>query len=814
MISAKHLLPLVLVTGTLLHAVPNLEVNSAPDRWSAPFEVLDQPKGVYGEYRRTAEIYHKGAAQAAVRFDQDMLEVKFRCPVPQGVKLNIDDASPAGKGEYVEFFFSPSPEPIPYFHYTVNVNGKKKAQKLTAVGVNDPKWRSRFTAKVKHAPAGYEVLIRIPCGELGVSATKPGALFRGNFTRCGDTAGGLSTWAPVGRNFHSPTLFGKLISGSFQIFLEQRLRDVEKRLAAVGNPDTKQYRTVKRQAMRLHDAIQECNSDPEVFADLENSLAQLNFELARMEYGRDLLVWRTDPWNNDFSLRNGTKGLEKISITVPANGQTYFGFALTNFSDLPYLGRIKWFSKYNPHSFDGSGSPHADRLKLFEMLELCNLNRLPIFDPLAPLPLNSVVRTPARSTTPLLMRIDATGWKPGIYSGELAVKSSRPEFPTSLIPLEIRVSPVDVSACTPDVVYYSYAFHRWNSDKNHELLKLYAEHGANTLLIQFSSVNQLRNVWPEINAAGQINPETIDMKPFDSIIDRALAAGFPHERLKLMLDFVRLKYIRFRGNKTAVSEGSDAFAKAVADTLHIWFKHWKAKYGITADRILIQSVDEADGDVDIPGTPIAQSLHLARKLKEIDPSFRLMQNSLMLYRTPKDTVLKNMRVQAEYFDVFCPLRWNVPRETQDIWRGKELWSYLVLDNNTPPCIYRRMFWLNFRDGMNGVCPFWHMEEHAGGDGFEFFTGWANGIRSNYGGVYADITHGAILTSRRLEAHNLGREDYRLMDFCRRKLAERPDGKMSLELKQIVSEAASGGAMSALDAGRVKLEQLAERLATR
>ena len=242
--------------------------------------------------------------------------------------------------------------------------------------------------------------------------------------------------------------------------------------------------------------------------------------------------------------------------------------------------------------------------------------------------------------------------------------------------------------------------------------------------------------------------------------------------------------------------------------------HWKAKYGITADRILIQSVDEADGDVDIPGTPIAQSLHLARKLKEIDPSFRLMQNSLMLYRTPKDTVLKNMRVQAEYFDVFCPLRWNVPRETQDIWRGKELWSYLVLNNNTPPCIYRRMFWLNFRDGMNGVCPFWHMEEHAGGDGFEFFTGWANGIRSNYGGVYADITHGAILTSRRLEAHNLGREDYRLMDFCRRKLAERPDGKMSLELKQIVSEAASGGAMSALDAGRVKLEQLAERLATR
>ncbi len=102
-----------------------------------------------------------------------------------------------------------------------------------------------------------------------------------------------------------------------------------------------------------------------------------------------------------------------------------------------------------------------------------------------------------------------------------------------------------------------------------------------------------------------------------------------------MLDFVCLKYIRFRSNKTAVPEGSDAFAKAVANTLHVWFKHWKGKYGITADRILIQPVDEADGDTDVPESSIAQSLQLARRLKGIDPSFRLMQNSLMLYKTHK-----------------------------------------------------------------------------------------------------------------------------------------------------------------------------------
>ena len=72
-----------------------------------------------------------------------------------------------------------------------------------------------------------------------------------------------------------------------------------------------------------------------------------------------------------------------------------------------------------------------------------------------------------------------------------------------------------------------------------------------------------------------------------------------------------------------------------------------------------------------------------------------MQNSLMLYKTPNNTVLKNMHAQAECFDIFCSLRRNLSRETQDIWRGKELWSYLVLSSNTQPYIYRRMFWLNF-----------------------------------------------------------------------------------------------------------------------
>ena len=811
----KHtlLILLFLIPAILrLHALPCLEITSSPDHRTGPFTVLDQAKGVFGQYRRAPEIFHQSAAQAALRFDHDTLEVQFRCPVPPGLSLKPDPASSAGKGEYVEFFFSPSPKALPYFHYTVNVNGKKQARKLSAPGIPDPKWRSSFRAEVKTTREGYEVLMRIPCGELGITGTGNASLFRGNFTRGGDTAGGLSTWAPVGRNFHSPQLFGKLIAGGFQPYLEQRLSSLLRRLSVFQGNAPGECDQIRRRAERLKNALPECKDSPETFADLEDALTQLDFSLLHLEHGTNLLVWETSPWNNDFSLRPGTGGVEKISITVPCNGKVCFGLALTNFSTRPYLGRIKWFSKYNPHSFDGSGAPGADRIKLFEILELSDFNSMPLFDPLLELPLGSLVRTPPQTTTPLLIRVDGRSWKPGIYAGELAVKSERADFPTRIIPLEIRVSPVDVSGCSPDLVYYSYAFHRWNNDKNHELLKLYAGYGADTLVIQFTSATCFSRVWPKLDAAGRIQKESIDMRQIDSVIDRAFAAGFPRNSIKIMLDFARLKNMRFRTDGAAKPErGSETFAEALADTLHFWCGHWKKKYGIPQERILIQTIDEADGDVDNPESPIAQSLLLARQLKKLDPAFRLFANSLMLYKTPAATVMKNMRAQAEYFDVFCPLRWQVPEETMKIWRSRELWSYLVLSNTAHPLIYRRMFWQNFRDGMRGVCLFWHMEEHAGGDGFDFQNGWANGIRTNYGAVYADITYGKVLPSRRLEAHSLGREDYRLMDFCRRKLAERKDPGMNQRLQQIVSRGAAAKTMNELDGERQKLDALAEAL---
>ncbi len=809
----RTLLPLLLFTMSLAYAGSNLVIGRQFDHWSTPFEVLDQPKGAYGEYRRADAAFHHAAARTALRFAGDMLEIKFRCPVPPGMKLNTDAASPCQKGEYVEAFLSPSPDSFPYFYYAVNVNGKKTAKKFTAIGLNTPDWRSRFEAEVKLIPEGYEVVMKIPYRELEISNPRAGQLFRGNFTRCGDTTGGLSTWAPVGRNFHSPSCFGQLISGSLQAWLQQRLLVAGNRLAAINSTNGELRKTIERRIARLRDTVATLNNDPDSFPEIEKALVQLDFEFAKLKYGRNLLVWQTAPWENDFTFSSDTAPLEKIHITVPANGQTYFGFALTNLSDTPYLGRIKWFSKYSPYSFNGAGNPPYDnRLELFEMLELCNFNHMPVFDPLIPLPLGSVVRVPAQSTTPLLMHINAVNWKPGKYSGQLAVKTSRPEFETTLIPLEITVSPVDVSGCEPDVVYYSYTFHRWNNDKNRALLKLYADHGANAILFQLSDSAPFNHVYPQLDEAGNADLGSIDMEQFDSVIDRAIAAGFPRQRLKLIFDLGGPGQALRRNHKQPpFAMDSEVFEKAMGDTLHFWYKHWQEKYGITPDRIFLMPKDEAEGDVDDPASSIAQSLAFARMLKKIDPAFRTWTNSIMLYNTSKEQLLKNLRAQVQYFDVLCPLRWNIPRETFDIWKGKELWSYLVLSNNTAPAVYRRMFWQNFRDGMTPIATFWHMEEQAGGDGFEFFIGWPNGIRSNYGAVYSDITNGTVLSSRRLEAHSLGVQDYKLMEFCRRKLAEHPDPEICRQFNAIIKEAASANKMSEIDAGRKGLETLAGQL---
>ena len=73
--------------------------------------------------------------------------------------------------------------------------------------------------------------------------------------------------------------------------------------------------------------------------------------------------------------------------------------------------------------------------------------------------------------------------------------------------------------------------------------------------------------------------------------------------------------------------------------------------------------------------------------------------------------------------------------------------------------------------------------------------------------------GTIVSSRREEAHLLGREDYKLAEYCRRLLKAKPDEALQKELETILAEGASAD-MDGMELCRLKLLNLAERLGRR
>ena len=57
---------------------------------------------------------------------------------------------------------------------------------------------------------------------------------------------------------------------------------------------------------------------------------------------------------------------------------------------------------------------------------------------------------------------------------------------------------------------------------------------------------------------------------------------------------------------------------------------------------------------------------------------------------------------------------------------------------------------------------------------------------------------------------LGKEDYKLAEYCRRKLQKNPSPALQKELDKIISDGAAGD-MTAMDDARMKLLELAEKL---
>ena len=107
-----------------------------------------------------------------------------------------------------------------------------------------------------------------------------------------------------------------------------------------------------------------------------------------------------------------------------------------------------------------------------------------------------------------------------------------------------------------------------------------------------------------------------------------------------------------------------------------------------------------------------------------------------------------------------------------------------------------------------MISYWHLESHAGADGFNSEDGISN--RADYGSIFVDMDMDTVLTSRREEAHCLGREDYKLAEYCRAALKKKPDAALQKELDSIILKGASAD-MPGMEKCRLELLKLAEKL---
>ena len=186
------------------------------------FRVLDHEGDALGLMVSADDKFVAAASSARISVDSTRIIVTIDCPVPPGMTAQKDKVS-AWAGDGVELFVRPSLESTAYYQYSANAAGVFAARRNTAPDVMDGGWRSSAVAEAKDTANGFRVTFSVPLGEVFESPLKSGDMFGINFTRCGKTCGGLSTWAAVGSKFSNIDAFGRAVYGGTRAYFERRL---------------------------------------------------------------------------------------------------------------------------------------------------------------------------------------------------------------------------------------------------------------------------------------------------------------------------------------------------------------------------------------------------------------------------------------------------------------------------------------------------------------------------------------------------------------------------------------------------------------
>lgn len=748
--------------------------------WSTPFHVLGQEnKQINGLWESAEEKFKANAARAAIFCDKKHVYAAFKAYFPE-------DTTP-GSSDAVEFFLQPGGDKI--WQVIVYANGNKEFYSYKNAASSPRVWHGHGVRTAAAREKNYfSAEIAIPLSALGITAIpEAGSAWRGNFARSGKSCGGLSTWAPVGRNFFSPSLFGTFFHGSVKDHLQKEISRISSEFSSVQE--------VKKTADSM---IRKIRSQKEIpTADIEKWTLELErlrrFAIKKYNQGKSLLVWRHDPWG-DFGpdLRIPvTEEIKKISLHVPKGARAITSFIVSNLTATHNMFTVKLTAnrKLIPAvRFREGGFIRAGQRVYPDA----------VFD----LPLGSVVRQAPDSSTLLWLDADTCHLAPGKYVSNIALIPAYPGFQRRNILLELNVSSVDISKSKLPVWAYPLRYPR-----HLELLKDYGFNTASLLPSHFIPVpgKDGRSHYPFV----------------DTLIKTLKAQGFSEKDIFFIpyMELSRNSKIKLPNGETALF-GSSKWKEEYGRRLIKFRDHLKKKYNIGHSQYFFYTNDEPFGDPKDPKSTAYIAFKGAEFLKSVDKNFITLCNPWRIGEGGHDAAY------IKKFDIIVPnlARLRLSKSAAELYRKnpRKVWTYSVLQKLVPANVYRRISWENMAYGFHGIATFYDLFDVSGDQFFSDDPSPRNRkVTSDYATVY---TNGQSLfqnpeklqftCSRRMEAWYLGIVDFKVAEYCRNRIsALKSRGTAALHFEKELAAVINAGASpdGNMEEASRKLLLLAEKL---
>ena len=769
------------------------------NQWSSSFLVEDQPGQFFGSFQRAEEKFWQNAAKVRATVKSSELIVYFDCPIPAGMQTRCEPGR-FWAGDRVELFLQPDPNAIKYHHYAVNAEGEGYA----GIGMSRNS-NSQAKFSTQKTERGFAVTITIPLDELGLADMTPGYLLKGNFMRGGQTAGGCSYWAPTGADWHVIENFAPIIFGTRKAYFEQKYALLQKKFATfqLTKELQKNLADLKQMIATQGDNSGAFNQLEQMFDDMGCSLVQLRNHACRQ------MIWQPNVWENQLNVANQATPLTTLKVNMPRNSRKMVGFAVSNLDQTAFLGQMKVFAHW-PYpnvrrqlfGYQEEWNPFLAGIQFHEGVAIQDVNGQTIHDPIAPLPMNTVLRIPPRSTVPVWMEISSMGLAPSEYSGILVLKNCDGSGDTETVRLDVNVSSTDIEE-----------YHLDNEQGNSVMSRAWQHRNLRDFFVKYH-YNYLYTrprmyLQYDSKAKKWIVPGNI--KDLDKLVELGVDSGFDLENLKICF------YLCWE-HGFAGKPDTPAWEQKIRASLPYWLEYLEKKFAITNDRVVFWPIDEPKGDPDDPKSSMSQALRWCKLLREVAPKAKIVIDPHP-YHGSKSKAFDMLAPYCDIFVCYRPELDSVPGFTQKIQNfKKEIWTYNILYKQSKPEIYRRDYWKNCRDGFL-ITKFWDFDDCSGGDNFDsrdVTNAESKQAKTNdYAMAYVDFNYGTILTSRRMEAAARGFDETRIAWYCRsllEKLSAQGENvkELQLELNAAIAKGAEG-TMAVMDEQADYILSLSEKI---